>query len=888
MEDQETFSDGDNSPGYRQSHREKSNSSESSCVSMKGDRYLGSPVRFKGRDTSTDLRQSHREKSNSSESSCVSMKGDRYLGSPSSVAPAPPRPFGSMPPCQSLAPSAPPWPSGPSPSPRLIGSPSLPQAPPPPLVSPLDHDSQLVQSNFKSNLLKKFQCLYEGTSKQGNPTLLNEIYTELYITERESGEISNEHEVRQIETQSRRAATEDTPIKCNEIFRPLPGQDKTIRTVLTKGVAGIGKTVSVQKFIVDWAEGKENQDVQLIFPIPFRELNLMKDKTLSLSDLLHDFFPETKEIEISSDEYKSSVAPAPPRPFGSMPPCQSLAPSAPPWPSGPSPSPRLIGSPSLPQAPPPPLIHGTPDWAQKEEYFRKRIRDQSLANTIISHLESSRSLHIMCHLPVFCWISATVLEKMLSRAESGEIPKTLTQMYTHFLIIQTNIKQEKDYEKTVKDEDMIVKLGKLAFEQLVKGNLIFYEEDLRDCGIDETEASVYSGLCTQIFREEFGLFQGKVFCFVHLSIQEHLAALYAHHSFTDKNRNVFDQTKQSVFSTFLRWMSSLSGLHQRAVDEALQSKNGHLDLFMRFLLGLSLESNQTLLRELLTQTGSCSYNKEKTVQYIKQKIRENRAPERSINLFHCLNELGDDSLMQEIQDYLKSGEIRETKLSSSQWSAMVYVLLTSEQKMDVFVLKKFIGFQNTADEVLQKLLPVVKESRSVQLRDCGVTDEGCVALASALRSNPEHLRELNLSGNKLGASGVNLLSDLLKDPLCKLEKLKLRDCGVTYKGCAALASALRSNPSHLRQLDLSGNKLRSSTMNLLSDLLKDLHCKLEILWLSYCGVTDEGCAALASALRSDPSHLRELDLSGNELRFSDVKLLSDLKDDPHYKLKTLK
>ncbi|KAL1274253.1 hypothetical protein QQF64_027067, partial [Cirrhinus molitorella] len=127
---------------------------------------------------------------------------------------------------------------------------------------------------------------------------------------------------------------------------------------------------------------------------------------------------------------------------------------------------------------------------------------------------------------------------MLSEAESGEIPKTLTQMYTHFLILQTNIKHEKDYEKKVTDEDMILKLGKVAFQQLVKGNLIFYEEDLRECGIDETEASVYSGLCTQIFREEFGLYQGKVFCFVHLSIQEHLAALYVHLSCTNNNRNV--------------------------------------------------------------------------------------------------------------------------------------------------------------------------------------------------------------------------------------------------------------------------------------------------------------------------------------------------------------
>ncbi|XP_077086287.1 protein NLRC3-like [Siphateles boraxobius] len=635
----------------------------------------------------------------------------------------------------------------------------------------------------------------------------------------------------------------------------------------------------------------------------------MKDKTLSLSDLLHVFFPETREMEISSGEYKVLFI------FDGLDECRlslnfksevklcdisksasvdellmnliegNLLPSALIW---------ITSRPAAADLVPSECVHRVTEVRgfnepQKEEYFRKRISDQSLANTIIRHLQSSRSLHIMCHIPVFCWISATVLEKMLSEAEGGEIPKTLTQMYTHFLIIQTNIKHEKDYKKKVKDEDMILKLGKLAFQQLVKGNLIFYEEDLRECGIDVTEASVYSGLCTQIFREELGLYQGKVFCFVHLSIHEHLAALYVHIYFTNKKRNVFDKTKQNRLSKVFnrKKYHSLSGLHQRAVDEALQSKNGHLDLFLRFLLGLSLKSNQTLLRELLTQTGSCSYNKEETVQFIKQKIRENRSLEGSINLFHCLNELGDDSLMQEIQDYLKSGKIGGTKLSSSQWSALVYVLLTSEQKIDVFNLKQFIGAQNTADEVLQKLLPVVKESRSVQLSYCGVTDEGCAALTSALRSNPSHLRKLDLTSNKVGDSGVKQLSDLLQDPHCKLEILRLRDCGVTDEGCAALTSALRSNPSHLRELDLFRNKVGDSGVKQLSDLLQDPHCKLEILRLSYCGVTDEGCAALTSALRSNPSHLRELSLSWNKVGDSGVNQLSDLLQDPHCKMEIL-
>ncbi len=549
--------------------------------------------------------------------------------------------------------------------------------------------------------------------------------------------------MRQIEIQSRRAATEDTAIKCNDIFRPLPGQDKDIRTVLTKGVAGIGKTVSVQKLILDWAEGKENQDVQLIFPLPFREINLMKDKTLSLSDLLHVFFPETKEMEISSDEYKVLFI------FDGLDECRlsldfqsdvrlcdvsesasvdvllmnlivgNLLPSALIW---------ITSRPAAADLVPSKCVHRVTEVRgfnepQKEEYFRKRIRDQSLADTIFSHLKSSRSLYIMCHIPVFCLISAAVLEKMLSRAESGEIPKTLTQMYTRFLILQTNIKHGKDYEKKVTNEDMILKLGKVAFQQLVKGNLIFYEEDLRESGIDVREASVYSGLCSQIFREEFGLYQGKVFCFVHLSIQEHLAALYVHLSCTNNNRDVFEPiTKQNAPSNIQNRFKlnpsehvSLSELHQRAVKEALRSKNGHLDLFLRFLLGLSVKSQQILLQQIMTLKRSSSDSNEKSVEYIKMKIRTIDSPEKSINLFHCLNELGDRSLKEEVQQYLKSGRIKEAKLSSSQWSAVVFVLLTSEEELNEFRLDKFVKGKNDPEnmKVLQKLLPVIKESRFV-------------------------------------------------------------------------------------------------------------------------------------------------------------------------------
>ncbi|XP_016114949.1 NACHT, LRR and PYD domains-containing protein 3-like [Sinocyclocheilus grahami] len=843
MDDTQTSTDEDCSPGCSSFHQKRSEA-ESSCVSVRSEESMDHPQEFKSGETQTDL-SSVQQKRSEAESSCVSVRSDWSMDHPIVFKSGDKKTdLGSVQQKRSEAESS-------CVSVRSDTSMDRPiEFKSGDTKTDLGHE---VLNTFRSNLMKKFGRLYEGIATQGNPTLLNEIYTELYITESESGEISNEHEVRQIETQSRRAATEDTAIKCSDIFRALPGQDKAIRTVLTKGVAGIGKTVSVQKFILDWAEGKENQDVQLIFPLPFREINLMKDKTLSLSDLLHVFSPETKEMEISSDEYKLLFI------FDGLDEC------------------RL----SL-------------DF--KSNVKLCNISESASVDVLLKNLIEGNLLP-----SALIWITSRpaaadlVPSEYVHSAESGEIPKTLTQMYTHFLILQTNIRREKDYEKKVTDEDMILKLGKVAFQQLVKGNLIFYEEDLRECGIDVTEASVYSGLCTQIFREEFGLYQGKVFCFVHLSIQEHLAALYVHLSCTNNKINVFEPvTKQSLWFKVKDWFHlnssehvSLSELHQRAVDEALQSKNGHLDLFLRFLLGLSVESHQILLRQIMTLKRSSSDSNEETVEYIKKKIRTIDSPEKSINLFHCLNELGDHSLVEEIQQYLKSGRIKEAKLSSSQWSAVVFVLLTSEEELNEFCLDKFIKGKNEPEnmEVLQKLLPVIKESRSVQLRDCGVTDEGCAALASALRSNPSHLRELNLSLNKLGDS-VNLLSDVLQNPDCKLEKLWLSDCGVTDEGCAALASALRSNPSHLRELNLSLNKLGDS-VNLLSDVLQDPRCKLEILWLSDCGVTDEGCAALASALRSNPSHLRELNLSGNKIGDLGVKRLCAGLEDRHCKLEKL-
>ncbi|KAI4872032.1 hypothetical protein NFI96_006515 [Prochilodus magdalenae] len=669
---------------------------------------------------------------------------------------------------------------------------------------------------LKSTLKEKFQKINEGISQHGTSTLLNEIYTELYITEGGSGEVNTEHEVRQIETASRRPAAQETPITCNDLFK-----DQSIRTVLTKGVAGIGKTVSVQKFILDWADGKANQEVLFIFPLPFRELNLMKEKKFSLVDLLHQFFRESKELNPRDyNRYKVLFI------FDGLDECRlpldfqnnqslsdltqsasvdvlltnlikgNLLPSALLW---------ITTRPAAANQIPPECvdlvteIRGFSD-PQKEEYFRRRIRNQDLAGRIISHMKSSRSLYIMCHIPVFCWIAATVLERVLGEAEGGagggEIPKTLTQMFTHFLIFQLKHKDQK-YHETCDPDPQKTRLE---------------------------EVSVYSGVCTQIFREEFGLHLGKVFSFVHLSVQEFLAALYAFSSFISKSKNVLLAGLSGFFKK-----STMFNFLQSAVDMALQSENGHLDLFLRFLLGLSLESNQTLLRGIFRQTGSSSYTKEEPVQYIKEKIKENPSPAKTINLFHCLNELNDHSLVQEVQTYLNRGGftgLSGAKLSPAQWSAVAFVGLNSEEELDEFDLRK----HGPSEEYLLRLLPVVKVSRKAVLAGCNLTTISCERLSSALQSI-NFLKDLDLSNNDLQDSGVELLAAGLKNSHCKLEILRLSGCMVTNKGCFALASALKSSPSHLRELDISYNHPGEFGVKLLSGLLKDPHCTLKKLQL---------------------------------------------------------
>ncbi|ROI38967.1 NLR family CARD domain-containing protein 3 [Anabarilius grahami] len=579
------------------------------------------------------------------------------------------------------------------------------------------HDYTKASLSLKGRLKQDCEQILVGNAETGHLKYLNDIYTDLYIVENETGGTINDHEGRKMEMNNKQLDAKNTQVQCNNLFKVH--EDRRNRKVLTMGIAGVGKTISVNKFILDWVEGKENQDIAFIFPLPFRQLNLTTENC-SLMKLLHEhFFNDPKELP-SLPEGDGKVMFI----FDGLDECRfplsfkeggrftnvnkqttvskivtslikrHLVPSALVWITSRPAAASLIPRHYIDQVT---EVRGFNN-EQKEQFFIKNSSPE-VAGNIIRHIRKSRSLYIMCHIPVFCWISLTVLQPLLARESNDKTPTTLTGMYTKFLISQQQQMEEKYSDvpeakaNAISFDQIILKLGKLAYQQLKKGNLIFYKEDLEECGLDVSEGSVYSGLCTRMFQEE-KVSARNVYSFVHLSVQEFLAAVYVFFMNKDKKANSFLQSWNKMTQKLSKEEPMFQ--HQKAaIKKALDSKNGHLDLFLRFLL-MSEETQEMF--ELQKYRRS-----DEAVMRLLPVIRNNRkALLHGCNLtVQCCKSLS--SVLQSSVSVLKEMDLSNNDLQDS----------------GVKILSEGLKSSNCQMERLR-------------LSGCMVTEEGCGYVSSAL------------------------------------------------------------------------------------------------------------------------------------------------------------
>ncbi len=589
-------------------------------------------------------------------------------------------------------------------------------------------------------MMNNSKWILEGIASQS--VSLNMIYTQVFIINDESDPINREHEIRQIEMTHDLNTSAQTVINYNQILQPPTDENnRSMKTILTKGIAGIGKTFTVQKFVLDWASGEANQDLDFVFLLPFRELNLVEGEK-SLFALICDFYPEFRQArEIPEwicdrkvlfildglDEYKKDLN------FqnsilsdvtkeasvdvlivnllrGKLLPSAHVWITSRPVAAGQLPSEIFING-YITQ------IRGFTD-EQKQEYFTRQFEDPEQIKAVICHLKSQKSLWILCHIPLFCWISSVVLKDILEKQNKDKkMPSNLTEMYIHYLLIQTGLSHKKYQGKGLSQEDalqtlkiershkhvlmrhkeVIMKLAELAYRQLKDQNAIFREEDLKKYNISVDEASQYPGVITCVSERKYVFYETKHLSFVHLSVQEFFAAIFAFHEILSGNLDSLELITAKKISK-----ANLSDFLKKLIDEALKSKNGHLDLFNCFVFGISCDSSRQLLKEFLPPIRrSCSDDHRKVATYIKSLKRKGLSSERCIGLVRCLVELKDQSFLQEMHE-LERSRCKES-LTPFQCTLLAYHFVMSDTKHDEFDLRKY----NISLDGFQRFSPAI-------------------------------------------------------------------------------------------------------------------------------------------------------------------------------------
>lgn len=512
-------------------------------------------------------------------------------------------------------------------------------------------------------LRRKYSNVCDNSAMGEEEKLLDDVFTRLYMSTTSNNGPNIEHEVLTIE----KLDSNREPGKLlttQDIFSAERLKEPYTKLLLIIGAAGSGKSVLVRRLILDWIEGRSHQHVTFLFPLPFRELKQFEGSEISLLEIIQTLYPATKKLRDEDyesqecqmmfvfdglDEYSETVDfentklltdHTEPASLNTI--VVNILRD------------RLLYRGLFVVTSRPQVKHYVP-WdlvydeievrgfseIEKDEYFRKRFQDSNQADRVIANIDSVRTLRIMCHLPLFCSLLAHEYECIFRKeGANAELPRRITGMYTKLLLVLTRQNRKfRASDHCQGDEiDFLVNLGRLAFNMLVQGHFKITKSDWKKVGIDEVEAVINSGLCTQYITKPYVLYQEKVLSFIHPTMQEYLAALYAFLSFCNKERNIFEQQVRQKLMGLIKGHKTME-VYKSAMDISLQREDRKLDIFLRFLFGMAARDNLELLQPFCTSSIGSTFT-EGAATLIRKKIRENRNPCRNSILQHCLEELG--------------------------------------------------------------------------------------------------------------------------------------------------------------------------------------------------------------------------------------------------------
>ncbi|XP_020391354.2 NACHT, LRR and PYD domains-containing protein 3-like isoform X1 [Rhincodon typus] len=661
---------------------------------------------------------------------------------------------------------------------------------------------------------------------------------------------SREHDV----WREKHLRKEMTKIQPDQLFQANPAsENKSGISSALSGVQGIGKTTMVQKIVYDWATEKMYQQFQFVFSFKFRDLNSINCK-INLRDLILTFYPYFGNVlgELwkspegllfifdGLDEFNDSLnfdnpKMIEPQTFCADPEFQcevsdivcSLIQHS-----------LLPGCSVLVTSRPTALYllekAGIGVWAEilgmvcdeRKEYFNKIFEDQAVAAAVFRHLQENEILYPMSYNPSYCWILGLSLGPFFTQGDGTqqEIPKTITQLYSHYIcnMLKSHGQQMENLR------DVFLKLGEMAFAGISEKKGVFRNEDLIKYNLQPSQ--FLSGFLMDLLgRDESA--QSAVHTFPHLTIQEFVAALA---------QFLTPEPKDIV----------------KLLNEAQSKEGGRFEIFLRFVAGLSSPQSAQPLEEFLgpflKQTTS------RVTDWVKEKVNG--------QLVNTKNKIGKRNHMNTLH-YLAESQnkvLAQSTVGSVETFKFCGLRLTP---VDCVVLSHVIGLCNTI--------------KHLNLENCFIQYEGLQRLGHILHK----CRELRLGRNKLGDPGVKLLAAALMNQDCKIQKLELKSNALTDSCAEDLASALGTNQT-LAILSLSNNKLGDSGVKLLSVALKNPDCKIQTLVLKNNSLTNSCTEDLASTLSTNRS-LTDLILGGNKLGDSGVKLLSAALRSPDCKIQKL-